>query len=120
MEMQNKTQPSPINCLVPCSYITKELTSNVIEQFKDLVNWLKEIRLKGQAGTKRTDFRFKEGERETWLTPLEETLELAKVMKWWFLGKRKGMRTKRYYHKCDQKHLSQLSMGFDFPQVVRC
>jgi len=33
-------------------------------QFKYLVNWLKEIRLKEQLGTRRTCFRFKEGERE--------------------------------------------------------
>jgi len=35
-----------------------------VEQFKDLVNRLKEIRLTGQVGTKSTNFRCKEGERE--------------------------------------------------------
>jgi len=41
------------------------LASKVNEQFNDLVNWLKEISLKGRAGTKIIYFKFKEGERET-------------------------------------------------------
>jgi len=45
-----------------------------------LVNWLKEIRLKGWAWTKRPNFWLKEG--ETWPVPWEATLDpLARVMK---------------------------------------
>jgi len=50
---------------LPHSCITKELGSKNTEQFNDLANWLKEMRLKGRIGIKRTNFRFKEGERET-------------------------------------------------------
>jgi len=61
----------------------KELSLKVIEQFKDLVSWLKEIRFKGQLGTKKAFLRFREEEREIWQTPWEVTLErLAKVITW--------------------------------------
>jgi len=57
----------------------------VVEQFKDLVNW--EIRLKGQLGTKKACFRFKDEEREIGPTPWEVTLDpLAKVTTWGILG----------------------------------
>jgi len=47
-----------------------------------LVNWLKEIKLKGQLGTKRTDFRVRERDMMTRPTPFEEVLEpLARVIK---------------------------------------
>jgi len=45
--------------------IINELASKVSEKFNNLINWLKEIRLKGQAGKKGTNFKFKEGQRET-------------------------------------------------------
>lgn len=60
---------SSISQLVLCSYVTKELASKVTEQFNDLVNWLKEMGLKGQVGTNRANFKFKERERETWPIP---------------------------------------------------
>jgi len=41
------------------------LLSKVIEKFNVLVNWLKEIKFKGQLGTKKTNFKFREGDRET-------------------------------------------------------
>ena len=48
----------------------------------NLVNWLKEIKLKGQLGTKRIDFSVREGDRMTQLTPFEEVLEpWARVIK---------------------------------------
>jgi len=75
--------PSPICLLEPRSCITKDLWSKVIEQLNNLVNWLKEIELKWQLGTKRTDFRVREGDRMTRPTPFEEVLEpLARVIKW--------------------------------------
>ncbi|WVZ04307.1 hypothetical protein V8G54_025113 [Vigna mungo] len=33
---------------------------------------------------------------------------------------RKGLRTMRYYQKCDQKHPSQLPMNFDLPWIEKC
>ena len=60
----------------------------VIEQFKDLVNWPREIRLKGQLEKSRICFRFKEGEREIWLTPWEALDPLAKVITWGILGRK--------------------------------
>ena len=48
-----------------------------------LVNWLKEIKLKGQLGSKKTNFRFKEGDKMTQPTPFEEVLEpFVRVIKW--------------------------------------
>jgi len=58
------------------------VSSKVIEQFNVLINWLNEIRLKGQLALKSTNFRFKEGERKLDQLPFEKILEpLAKVMK---------------------------------------
>lgn len=59
------------------SYIAKEFVSKVMEQIKDLVNWLKEIKLKGQLGKKRTYFRyfrFKEEDREIWANSLKSNI----------------------------------------------
>ena len=58
------------------------MTSKVTKYFSDLVNWHKEIRLKGHAGTNRTNLKFK-GESKNCPTLWEATLDpLAKVMKW--------------------------------------
>jgi len=77
--------PSPICLPEPRSCITKDLLLKVTKQFNVLVNWLKEIKLKGQLGTKMTNFRFKEGHRMAWPTPFEDVLEpFARVIKWDF------------------------------------
>ena len=57
--------PSPICLSGLRSYITKDLWTKVTEQFNILVNWLKEIKLNGELGTKRIDFRFIEGDMMT-------------------------------------------------------
>ena len=77
--------PSPICLPELCSCITKDLLSKVTDQFNVLVNWLKEIKLKGQLGIKRTDFRFKDRDKMAWPTPFEDVLEpFPRVIKWYF------------------------------------
>lgn len=45
------------------------------------------MRLRGQVGTRRPEFRFKGGERKTWPTPQEATkVPLTKVIRWETLG----------------------------------
>jgi len=74
------------------------------------LNWLKEIRLKKRARTNRIDFKFK-GEKEATL----EMLIGDEIFK-----EKREKRTRRYYQKYDQMHLSQLSMNFVSPHIVKC
>jgi len=74
---------------IPRSYITKELGLKVIEQFKDLVNWLKDSKA-NQEQKEQILYLMKE-KGETWRTPCVETLEpLPKFMKWGFFGKERA------------------------------
>ena len=82
------SRPSPINQPVPCSWITKDLTVKVTEQFNEQVNWLYEIRLYGHWETNKTEFNFNEGDNETWPLSWDATLEpLATVTRSRIFGK---------------------------------
>ena len=63
--------PEPIIFLVLRSWKAHEVGSNVIKQFKALVNWLTESKLNGESGTKRID--GKDNDLVGWRIPFPRT-----------------------------------------------